>query len=186
MYDFLLGLNRKHPQLSIHFSYAPNHSIIRDVLEDRVDVGFVTRRPEEHGIEAEIIDEEELQIMLPPKFTDHTFQGLLSLGFINHPDGFHHASRLLQENFPKEFRGMNDFIVRGFINQITRILEPVGHGLGFTALPEFACAASTCRPKPQKMTLKKTVTDPIYKIYKKHRRLPSRFDYIFESYKHLK
>lgn len=182
MYDFLMSLNRRHPKLVIHYAYAPNQSTIRDVMEDRIDVGFVTRQPDEPSLAAEIVEEERLQLMVPSKFSEMDFPGLKSLGFINHPDGFHHASRLLQENFPKEFRGMDDFFVRGFINQITRILEPVAYGLGFTALPEFACAASTCKPKPKIFPLKKQVTDPIYRIYKKHRRLPSRFEFIFEQY----
>jgi len=182
MYDFLMSLNRKHPGLVIHFAYAPNSSIVRDVIEDRVDVGFVTRKPDEPYIDVEVFEEEKLQLMVPAKFSQIDFMGLKNLGFINHPDGFHHASRLLQENFPKEFRGMDDFPVRGFINQITRILEPVAHGLAFTALPEFACAASICKPRPKIFPLKKQVTDPIYKICKKHRKFPSRFDFIFSVY----
>lgn len=183
MYDFLLSLNRRHPNLVIHYAYAPNQTIARDVLEDRIDFGFVTRKPDDPSLGAEIIAEERLQLMVPPKFSDMNFSGLKNLGFINHPDGFHHASRLLQENFPKEFRGMDEFSVRGFINQITRILEPVAYGFGFTALPEFACEASVCKPKPKNMPLRKQVTDPIYKIYKKHRRFPSRFEFIFEEFR---
>jgi len=182
MYDFLLSLNRQHRKLVIHYAYAPNQSIVRDVIEDRVDVGFVTRKPDEPYLVADMIEEEELQLMVPAKFSEMDLSGLKKLGFINHPDGFHHASRLLQENFPKEFRGMDDFPMRGFINQITRILEPVGYGLGFTALPEFACAASTCKPKPKMFPLKKQVTDPIYRVFKKHRKLPARFDFIFSEY----
>ncbi len=182
MYSFLLELNKRHPKLVMNYSYAPNQTIVRDVLEDRVDIGFVTRKPEESILGVEIIEEEELRLIVPAKFSDESFRGLQSLGFINHPDGFHHASRLLQENFPKDFRGMQEFPLRGFINQITRILEPVSMGLGFTALPEFAYNSFSGKPKPKVFPLKKSVTDPVYKIYKKHRSLPSRFDFIFEEY----
>ena len=182
MYDFLMTLNRQYPKLMIHYASAPNQSIVRDVMEDRIDVGFVTRKPGEPNLAADIVEEERLQLMVPARFSDMDFLGLKNLGFINHPDGFHHASRLLQENFPKELRGMDEFLVRGFINQIARILEPVAHGLGFTALPEFVCTASNCKPKPKIFPLKRQVTDPIYRIYKKHRKLPVRFEFIFAEY----
>ncbi len=50
---------------------------------------------------------------------------------------------------------MSDFSFRGFINQITRILDPVAAGLGFTALPEHACNASTAKPRPKVFPLQK-------------------------------
>lgn len=183
MYSFLLDMNKRHPGLAMHYAYAPNQTIIRDVLEDRIDIGFVTKNPEESSLMCEFFEEEELQIIVPPKFSELSFQGLLTLGFINHPDGFHHASRLLQENFPKKFRGMEEFPIRGGINQITRIPEPVAAGLGFTALPEFAISSFAGRQKPKIFPLKKRVIDPVFKIYKKHRMLPSRFAFVFDEYK---
>lgn len=134
MYSFLIALNKTHPRLAIHYVYAPNSTTIRDVIEDRIDVGFVTVKPDDPSIKAEVLEEEELKLIVPSKFSMTDFASLRTLGFINHPDGFHHASRLLAENFPSEFTGMNEFPIRGFINQITRIPEPVGLGLGFTIL----------------------------------------------------
>lgn len=183
MYSFLLELNKKNPQLITSYSYAPNQTVIRDVLEDRIDVGFVTLKPDESALLVEIFDEEELKLIVPAKFSDLSFQGLKSLGFINHPDGFHHASRLFQENFPKDFRGMDEFPIRGFINQITRIPEPVSLGLGFTALPEFAYDSFTGKAKSKVFPLKKPVIDPVYKICKKHRSLPGRFQFICEEFR---
>jgi DNA-binding transcriptional LysR family regulator len=182
MYSFLLTLSVKNPGLIVLYDYAPNKTIINSVLEDRIDIGFVTSRPEDSSLAAEQIDEEELRLIAPPKFKLGSFADLLHLGFINHPDGFHHGSRLLLENFPREFKGMEQFEIKGAINQITRIPEPVCQGLGFTALPDFACNAYKGDKKLQILPLKIRVIDPIYKIYKKHRRLPSRYDYIFKSF----
>ncbi len=56
-------------------------------------------------------------------------------GLINHPDAGHHASILLQENFPDQFNHMSDVPVRGYVNQINLILIPVMAGLGVTVLP---------------------------------------------------
>lgn len=62
------------------------------------------------------------------------------LGFIEYPDGAHHAGQLLGANFP-EFQSSQQLKRTGFSNQINLILEPVSLGLGFTVLPTYAVAA---------------------------------------------
>ena len=64
----------------------------------------------------------------------------MTLGFIDHPDGRHHANLLLSANYP-EFQHSNLFPKQGFSNQIGLILEPVSMGLGFTVLPAHAVEA---------------------------------------------
>lgn len=186
MYTFLLALNKKYPDLVMSYPYAPNPTVVKDVLEDRIDIGFVTRKPDDPTLHIEHFDDEKLCLIVPAKFSDFSFDGLMKLGFINHPDGFHHASRLLQENFPKEFRGMNEFPIRGFTNQITRIPEPVSAGLGFATLPYEAYLAYSGKPQPRLFPLKKQVTDAVYKISKKRKVLPQRFEFILNEYKAYK
>lgn len=178
MYSFLLALNRKHRHLAIHFAYAPNPSIVKDVIEGHIDVGFVTKFPEESTVEAKEFAKERLCLAVPSTLTKVSWQTLGDLGFINHPDGFHHASRLLARNFPDEYRGMDEFRIRGFSNQITRILEPVALGLGFTALPEFACRAFPNKNRVKLARLAHDVVDPIFWVQKRGGTLPARFGYI--------
>lgn len=178
MYDFLLELNREHPGLAIHFAYAPNPSIVKDVIEERIDVGFVTKLPEESAVEAEELERERLCLVVPSTMRRLSWRGLQELGFINHPDGYHHAGRLLASNFPDEYNGMDEFKVRGFSNQITRILEPVALGLGFTALPEYACRAFPGLDHIRIVDLEHEVADPIFWVQKRGRQLPARFAYI--------
>lgn len=64
----------------------------------------------------------------------------MALGFIDHPDGSHHAGLLLGANYPK-FQHSSMFVKKGFSNQISLILEPVSMGLGFTVLPAYAVDA---------------------------------------------
>lgn len=174
MYGLLLEMNRKHPGLAIHFAYAPNPSIIKDVIEEKIDVGFVTKLPEESAVEATEYEREKLCLAVPKSMKKVTWQALQELGFINHPDGYHHASRLLSANF-SEYRGMDEFKIRGFSNQITRILEPVALGLGFTALPEFACRAFPKAQDLKLVNLQHEVIDPIFWVQKRGRVLPARF-----------
>ena len=110
-----------------------------------------------------------------------TWRALQELGFVNHPDGFHHAGRLLARNFADDYRGMDEFRERGFSNQITRILEPVALGLGFTALPEFACEAFVNKAAIKLVQLEHNVVDPIYWVQKRGRVLPARFAFLREA-----
>jgi DNA-binding transcriptional LysR family regulator len=178
MYDFLLALNRKHPGLAIHFVSAPNPSIVRDVVDEKIDVGFVTKLPEDAAVVATEMEGEKLCLVVPASLKKITWPALVALGFIDHPDGHHHASRLLSRNFPKDYQGMAAFAVKGFSNQIARILEPVALGLGFTALPEYACRAFPNQKAIRLARLATDVVDPIYWIQKRGRQLPARFAFI--------
>lgn len=183
MYTFLLDFNFQNPGLNIHFTYAPNQSIISDVLNDKVDIGFVTLHPLDPSLEILDFDQEKLSLIVPKDFFGTNFEDLMELGFINHPDGFHHASRLLKSNFPDEFIGMEAFPIKGFINQITRIPEPVALGLGFTALPEYASLSFPKKCLLHFMGVKKEIVDPIFAIRKKGRFLSKRFEVILQEFK---
>lgn len=186
MYSFLLKLQQQYPGLVIHYDYRPNLTILDEILTDRLDVGHVSMAPRYPEIASQIIDSERLCLVVPASFQDVSFAGLKKLGFINHPDGFHHASRLLLTNFPKEFRSMNQLPIRGFINQITRIPEPVALKMGFTALPEYAARAFPDQKKLKILPLKKHIIDPIYRVWKRGRELPSRFAFIQEQFESIK
>lgn len=183
MYSFLLKLAKKNPKLVVHFAYAPNLTAIREVQEGILDVAFVSQKPTTHDLAMEVIDQEQLCIVVPSTFKGNSIADLKKLGFINHPDGFYHGSRLLSENFPEEFRGMDEFPISGHINQITRILEPVALGMGFSALPEYACGAFPQQSRIRVLKLKRKVVDEIWMIHRKHRPLPARFEYIRKEYK---
>lgn len=178
MYSGLLELSRTHPGLIVHYTYAPNPTVVRMLIDDQIDVGFVTKEPDESTVRREIIDHENLVIIAPKNFRFRGFQSLMNLGFVNHPDGFHHANRLLRENFPDEFASMRDIPVRAFNNQISRIPEAVAYGLGFTALPETACRAFPQQNLLTYLKLPKPVIDPVFQIWRGQRQLPSRFAFI--------
>src|SRR3989339_1091307 len=181
MYSFLLTLQQKHPNLIVHYEYRPNAQIIKDIAEERLDVGFVSQAPTDAEFDRKVIDQERLCLVVPSNFKNGSFANLKKIGLINHPDCFHYASRLLLANYPKEFNSMNEIPQRGFINQITRIPGPVAMGMGFTALPEYAALAFPEQKKIRLLPLKKQVIDPITAIWKRGRQLPSRFDYIFQE-----
>ena len=183
MYSHLLQLNAKHRNLVIHFAYASNAFIKSQILSGELDMGFISEEPDPLKFDSTQIDQENLCLVVPQSLRKVTFTNLQELGFINHPDGFHHATRLLEANFPDEFLSMEQLNISGFNNQITRIPDPVGRGLGFTALPEFAAKGYHRQDLVKIPRLKRRIVDPIYAIWKKHRFLPARFQFVLNSYR---
>lgn len=86
---------------------------------------------------------------------------LIDLGFVGHPDGAYHAGQLLSVNF-SEFHNSNQFKRSGFSNQINLILEPVGMGLGFTVLPSYAVGAFKAANNIRVHRLSNRVSETLY------------------------
>ena len=137
LYRHLIELQQQHPKLIIDYRFAPNRDIASALAEDRIDIGLSTHMSLLEEVAYEEIGYESLLLVTPSAVIDPSWQALQTLGFIDHPDGAHHANLLLKANYP-EFQHSNQFKTRGFSNQISLILEPVSLGLGFTVLPAHA------------------------------------------------
>lgn len=140
LYPHLLALQQQQPKLIIDFRFAPNDDIEQAIAEHEVDIGLMTCPSSLDSVSVEAIAEEALLLVTPKNLTKPSWPQLVALGFIDHPDGAHHAGLLLSANYP-EFQHSNLFKPRGFSNQISLILEPVSMGLGFTVLPAYAVDA---------------------------------------------
>lgn len=140
LYPHLLALQQRHPGLSIDYRFAPNSDVERALAEYRVDVGIMTKPSSRNEVGFKPVGEEPLLLVTPTSLVEPGWDRLMALGFIDHPDGAHHAGLLLGANFP-EFHHSNQFPLAGFSNQISLILEPVSRGLGFTVLPAYAVEA---------------------------------------------
>ncbi len=140
LYPHLLALQQQQPKLIIDFRFAPNDDIEQAIAEHEVDIGLMTCPSSLDSVSVEAIAEEALLLVTPKTLTKPSWPQLVALGFIDHPDGAHHAGLLLSANYP-EFQHSNLFKPRGFSNQISLILEPVSMGLGFTVLPAYAVDA---------------------------------------------
>lgn len=137
LYPRLLELQRASPQLSIRHRFAPTREVVEAVLENRVELGIVTLRPDDPRLTVSVFAREALELVVPAEARVNDWADLERLGFVDHPDGQDMASRLLSRRFPGS-PGVRSLPSRGFTNQIGLILEPVARGLGFTVLPRFA------------------------------------------------
>ena len=140
VYPRLLELQKKHPSLVVDYRFAPNPDVEESIAESCVDVGFMTSPSTLMEVSCRPIAQERLLLVTPAAVNEPSWEQLLELGFIGHPDGTHHAHLLLSANYP-EFQHSNLFEKKGFSNQINLILEPVSMGLGFTILPTHAVEA---------------------------------------------
>ncbi len=165
IYNGLLDLQQAQPDIKIHHRFAPTEDIITSIIEDRAELGVITRLPDDPRLTALKLATEPIELVVPANVDIGDFDDLLALGFIDHPDGRAMATRLLGQRF-RAFSGMRSVACHGFSNQITLILEPVARGLGFTVLPRFACQAFHKRDQIKTVAFSEPVLDSLYMIHR--------------------
>ncbi|WP_318261510.1 LysR family transcriptional regulator [Zhongshania marina] len=177
LYPHLLALQSKHPKLIIDYRFAPNSDVERAIAESTVDIGFMTSKSVLADVSCIPVAEEPLLLVTPATVEKPNWEALMALGFIDHPDGGHHANLLLGPNFP-EFQHCHQFSRKGFSNQIGLILEPVSMGMGFTVLPAHAVEAfhkpEHIKPHP----LANPVSETLYLCSRRHKVLQKRMETI--------
>lgn len=173
IYDHLLTMQMQYPNLTMDYRFGPNNDIENAVVEYKIDVGLMTKVAEHPDLDYSLISEERLLVVAPSSVLSVSWETLLALGFIDHPDGAYHASLLLSANYP-EFQHISTFEKKGFSNQISLILEPVSKGLGFTVLPAFAVEAFSKPDLISVFTLSTLVEEKIYLVKRKDKSLSKR------------
>ena len=179
LYPELLHLQKKFPGLTVNVEAAPNAAIVERIRSNQSDIGIITQPVNDSKLELEQLGKDALCLLVPTQ-TESTWQELLQLGFINHPDGHHYATKLLELNFSKEFAGMDLIPQSGYINQLSQILLPVSLGLGFTVLQQSSLDAFPSSDKIHSVALTAPINETVYLITKKYRILPSRYKLIRE------
>jgi DNA-binding transcriptional LysR family regulator len=168
-----LALQKHYPKLVIDYRFAPNLEVERLIAEHKVDIGLMTRLSTVSEVSLEAIAHEALLLLTPSNILEPSWDQLITLGFIDHPDGAYHAGQLLSVNFP-EFQNSHQFKNSGFSNQINLILEPVSMGLGFTVLPSYAVAAFKESEKVKVHRLANEVSETLYMGTHTHKFTPNR------------
>ncbi|MBS8239586.1 LysR family transcriptional regulator [Marinobacter lipolyticus] len=182
LYPHLLELQRQHPALVIDYRFAPNADIALAIAEHRVDVGFMTSHAARPAVSCSAIASEPLRLVTPAGVSAPGWDQLMTLGFIDHPDGAHHAALLLGANF-QEFQHIGQFTLKGFSNQISLILEPVSMGLGFTVLPAHAVAAFQKPHRIRIHELPTPVSETLYLGVRSNQPVPNRVNTVIDQVK---
>ncbi|CAM3049074.1 LysR family transcriptional regulator [Vibrio rarus] len=178
LYPKFIALQSQHPQLEVRFEAAPNQRIFDRVRQDHSLFGLVTQTPDQGEFTVKHLGVEELCLVLP-KSHHHpvTSETLQQLGLVDHPDATTYLGKYLQECDNQELNDVSLKTLRHntYINQISQILYPVVHGIGFTVLPLSAVRSSPFYTQLYVHTPMNKVEDSLYLIYKKDRPLPSRY-----------
>ena len=122
LYRHLLGLQKQYPKLIIDYRFAPNAEVEKLIATHKVDIGFMTSPSTLPEVSFNSVAKEELLLVTPADTLEPSWDKLVQLGFIDHPDGSYHADLLLGANYP-EFQHSNQFEKSGFSNQINLILR---------------------------------------------------------------
>ncbi|WP_420547932.1 LysR family transcriptional regulator [Curvivirga sp.] len=177
LYPTLLKLQKQHSDLRFIMEAAPNHVTIAQVKGNEYDIGLVTHHPDDPELNTISVGSEDLCLVVPKGF-QFSWDNLMDLGYINHPNGAHYANQVLEENFPSTFTGFSDIPISGYINQLNQILIPVSMGLGFTILPRTTIEKHDASTKIELAPLKHAFQETIYLISKKYKELPARYTQI--------
>lgn len=180
LYRRLLALQRRHPALVIDYRFAPNADVERAVAAGGVDVGFMTARSTLDDVSVRPVAEEPLRLVTPAAVAEPDWATLCELGFVDHPDGAHHAGLLLGANYA-EFEHIQQLAKAGFSNQIGLILEPVSLGLGFTVLPAHAVEAFARPAQIRVQPLTHPVSETLYLAAHRRKAMPNRVATVVEE-----
>ncbi|SDT93708.1 transcriptional regulator, LysR family [Pseudomonas pohangensis] len=179
LYPQLLQLQQAYPGLSIRHRFAPDQEVLDAVLENRFELGLVTLRPDDQRLSVSRFAAEPLELVAPAGVAIRSWTDLQQLGFIDHPDGQAMASRLLSRRFPDE-PGVRSLPCKGYINQISLILEPVAGGLGFTIIPRYARLAFTRPDAIQVISGEPEVVDTLWLLHRAEWPLSARAELVLQ------
>lgn len=190
LYPVLLELQSHYSKLIPQVEAAPEHKILTDILDDRADLGIVTRVPNDARFHSEKLGHEPLCLMLPAKHPATkqplSVDTLKQLGFIRHPDAAHYFALYFSQFDDPDLASlaMNDVPMTGYVNQLAQILLPVSKGLGFTILPKSTLESFTHREQVTVYPLPSSITESLYLLSKKNRDWPARFKTVKETIEH--
>lgn len=181
-YPFVLGMLKSHPRLRLHLRLVDNQDAQQDLLNRHVDLALVSDPLHHPALEQSEYCRESLMVVVPADFQGSSLQELLGLGFIDHPQGQEQASRLLKANFPDDYRGGRQLVVRSQVNRVHPVLDAVARGLGFSVVTRSVWEASTWQQQTREWRLPEEVEWPIYRVHLKGKHLPERYLLLLNEY----
>lgn len=193
LYPHLIDYQLPYSQLQIHLEAAPNKRIIDSVMANTVDVGIITQPINMDELVVTPLAAQSLCLVLPQSYPHQsvTFEQLMELGMVSHPDAMHYWSQIVGQYFIEKQVLALQVPIRSYVNQLNQILVPVAKGLAFAVLPQFAVdnfaqqqhirIASFATEQANNVV----VSEPLFIIYKTHRPLARRYGPIINKIKQL-
>lgn len=182
LYEQLVALQVKFPHLVCELEIAPNERILHHIQQGTIDLGIVSHYPIDKGFTAMHLTHERIVVAMAKSWRAKvsSFDDLCQRGFINHPDGKHYLTMVLN-HLKMSVSRVESMHVSGYINQLNQILLPVSKGLGFTVLPQIAITHSPFKESLCEFELSNIITQPRYLVKKSQRDLPARFALVIDT-----
>jgi DNA-binding transcriptional LysR family regulator len=187
LYPKLLHLQTQYPGLRVNIEAAPNRRVIESVANGSIDSGIVTAVPQHPDLSAEHLGQLELCLIgsksAVSKFSPR--EALEQLGVIDHPDAQYYLQKLIDQSGLAELESAEwqDFRKVSYINQHSQILQPVAMGIGVTVLPKVAIEYSEYNDKVDLWQTVELVSEPLYFVQKKRKRLAARYSFLLDVIK---
>jgi DNA-binding transcriptional LysR family regulator len=187
LYPKLLHLQTQYPSLRVNIEAAPNRRVIESVANGSIDSGIVTAVPQHPDLSAEHLGKLEL-CLIGSKSSVSKFsprEALEQLGVIDHPDAQYYLQKLIDQSGLAELEGAEwqDYRKVSYINQHSQILQPVAMGIGVTVLPKVAIEYSEYKDKVDVWQTAELVSEPLYFVQKKRKRLAARYSFLLDVIK---
>ncbi|MTI17240.1 LysR family transcriptional regulator [Rhodobacteraceae bacterium RKSG542] len=178
---------KQFPTLNVSIEAAPNHRVISSIKDGTVDVGIVNEAVSDPSLLQEEVGKETLQLVVPASVAAKpvTYESLITLGMIDHPDAASYTSRLLSVNFLEDYKGLEEIPRNVYINQLGQILLPVCEGLGFTVLPSAAIPQDLMGGRIAAVPLGVEEGERLFFTTKRFKTLPTRYDWFRQKTREL-
>lgn len=147
----LTGLQLRYPQLRLAVNYQPNEVILRELGAGRLDVGFVTQKPDDKNFRCEPIFRDQVVIVRARKrgrtLKLRTEAELRQLVFIDYPDRLHLLDAWMRHHLGRRQSHSNTLDYRYFVNNLEAVIQLAAKGHGCAILPLSAIAKHPLKSK---------------------------------------
>ncbi|MGR5175713.1 LysR family transcriptional regulator [Vibrio parahaemolyticus] len=190
LYPSLLALQKQYSGLRVNVEAAPNKRILESVADGTIDSGIVTASTQHPELSTEYLGQLELCLIGEKELVSSmsAYEALAQQGIINHPDAQYYLQKIFDDSGIEELKQADwkDFHKVSYINQHSQILQPVSLGIGVTVLPKVAIDYSEYSNNVDVWPTKHLVSEPLYFVQKKRRKLPARYSFLLDVIKATK
>ncbi len=184
IYPELLSLQSANPGLSIELEATPNQRIMEQIQQGTLDIGLVTKKPNDKSFSSRVIGSEFLALVVPSDadLTIPLDALLAGLGVVRHPDLEHyfHIYASQSDNEHLSQLDLGKITTQSYINQVHQILVPVAKGIGFTVVPEWCVNLFPDKHHLKIIDVDSNIKEPVYLVSKLNLTLARRYEQVIQ------
>lgn len=182
-FPMLLERRLHHPDIELNITLTSTQEVVRRVLEDQADFGFVTEKNDHPLLDYRLFCQEEY-LLVSSNAADVdalSEEMVLSRPFINYPGSAYYYDRWLKHAFPQRCN-LNAYSLTyaGEINAIHGAIDMVVGGLGMAVIPGHCVAAELEAGQLHQVATSGPLMNNIYITTIKGHDYPSRVEQVIE------